>query len=318
MSETDEALLKEAGLDHWVEPNARLVTERLCASGHGDFPKWQAALEQLPDIAIDSVRLGEDAVAVDGTPQDAEALVDALKVLKPWRKGPFSLGGVPIDTEWRSDWKWTRVAPQLADLEDRCVLDVGCGNGYYALRMLGAGARCVIGVDPTLLFAMQFRAINRYVQTSRIHIIPARLEELPGGSRSFDTVFSMGVLYHQRSPIDHLRNLKQHLRPDGELVLETLVLPGDSAYASTPPDRYARMRNVWLLPTVSELETWLSRCGFIDIRTVDVCQTTTDEQRSTEWMDFESLEQSLDPENPNRTVEGWPAPTRAVVIAKVR
>ncbi len=318
MTDSVDALLRDAGLEHWVETNARLVSERLSPSGHGDFPAWQAAVDALPDMAMDAVRLDEDAVTADGVPDNSDALVDGLKALKPWRKGPFNLGGVFIDTEWRCDWKWTRVAPQLADLSDRCVLDVGCGNGYYALRMLGAGARCVIGVDPTLLFAMQFRAVNRYVQSSQVHIVPARLEELPSGKRSIDTVFSMGVLYHQRSPIDHLRNLKQHLRPGGELVLETLVLPGDSAYASTPPDRYARMRNVWLLPTISELETWLSRSGFIDSRVADVSQTSTDEQRATEWMDFESLEQALDPENPNRTVEGWPAPGRAVVTATAR
>ena len=318
MSDAVEVLLRDAGLDHWIEANARLMSERLSPAGHGDFTRWQTALEQLPDMAVDSTELGADAVTVHGTPDDADALVTALKELKPWRKGPFRIGGVPIDTEWRSDWKWARVAPQLADLDDRRVLDVGCGNGYYAFRMLGAGARSVIGIDPTLLFSMQFRAINHYVQSSRIHIVPARLEELPDGSQSFDTVFSMGVLYHRRSPIDHLRELKQHLRPGGELVLETLVLPGDSAFASTPPDRYARMRNVWLLPTVSELETWLARTGYIDIRVADVSQTSIEEQRSTEWMDFESLQQSLDPDDPDLTVEGWPAPTRAVLTATVR
>ena len=42
------------------------------------------------------------------------ALRDQLQTLQPWRKGPFSLFGVHIDTEWRSDWKWSRVAPHLS------------------------------------------------------------------------------------------------------------------------------------------------------------------------------------------------------------
>ncbi|MEM1176216.1 MAG: tRNA 5-methoxyuridine(34)/uridine 5-oxyacetic acid(34) synthase CmoB [Pseudomonadota bacterium] len=309
-------LLAEIGLEHWREPVSALVESRLCATGHGDMPDWLTAIEQLPDIAIEEIQFDQEAVRVIGDPVDGDALVRSLMALKPWRKGPFDIGGVAVDTEWRSDWKWARVAPFLSSLQDRTVLDVGCGNGYYAFRMIGAGARCVLGVDPTLLFHAQFAAINRYAACDAIHLLPARLEELPAGSRNFDTVFSMGVLYHQRSPIDHLRELKQHLRRAGELVLETLVLPGDSAFASTPPDRYARMRNVWLLPTVSELETWLARSGYREIHVVDVTRTTVYEQRATEWMDFESLEQALDPDNLDLTIEGWPAPTRAVIIAR--
>ncbi|MEM9689853.1 MAG: tRNA 5-methoxyuridine(34)/uridine 5-oxyacetic acid(34) synthase CmoB [Pseudomonadota bacterium] len=318
MPGTLHTLLSDAGLEHWTATATRLVDERLSAGGHGDMPTWLDALAQLPDIAVDDIQFDQEAVRVTGSPDDRDALMRVLKTLKPWRKGPFDIGGIAIDTEWRCDWKWARVAPHIASLDSRSVLDIGCGNGYYAFRMVGAGARCVIGVDPTLLFHVQFRAINRYASSEAIQLLPARLEELPAGVRSVDTVFSMGVLYHQRSPIDHLSDLKSHLRPGGELVLETLVLPGDDAFASTPPDRYARMRNVWLLPTVAELETWLARSGFVDCRVVDVTHTTVYEQRATEWMDFESLEQSLDPDNLDLTIEGWPAPTRAVVIANVR
>jgi tRNA (mo5U34)-methyltransferase len=72
---------------------------------------------------------------------------------------------------------------------------------------------------------------------------------------------------------------------------------------------------VWLLPTIAELTTWLTRSGFRDIQIVDQAITTTDEQRSTDWMTFESLAEALDPDDPSRTVEGWPAPRRVVVTA---
>jgi len=49
---------------------------------------------------------------------------------------------------------------------------------------------------------------------------------------------------------------------------------------------------------------------------VDVTDTTIDEQRSTDWMRFNSLQDFLDPENPSRTVEGYPGPRRATVIAE--
>jgi tRNA (mo5U34)-methyltransferase len=82
-----------------------------------------------------------------------------------------------------------------------------------------------------------------------------------------------------------------------------------------PQERYARMRNVWFIPTVAELQLWLQRCGFVNVRVVDESDTSVEEQRSTEWMQFESLQQSLDSTNPALTVEGLPAPRRAVFIA---
>jgi tRNA (mo5U34)-methyltransferase len=76
------------------------------------------------------------------------------------------------------------------------------------------------------------------------------------------------------------------------------------------------MRNVWHLPTVTALQDWLQKAGFLEIRLVDVTVTTTDEQRSTEWMPFESLAEALDPGDPGRTIEGWPAPRRALLVSR--
>lgn len=284
--------------------------------GHGDLARWRQAVADLPALHASSVELGERFL-LDGacSPQQREQLQQALMGLSPWRKGPFRLFGIDIDTEWRSDWKWARVAPFL-DLHGKRVLDVGCGNGYYMWQMLGAGAESVIGVDPNWLFFCQFQAMSRYLPGRPVWHLPFALEELPGGLQGFDCVFSMGVLYHRRSPIDHLLALKDCLVPGGELVLETLVIEGDENAVLVPEDRYAQMRNVWFLPSVPALERWVRRAGFRDVRCVDVSTTTVDEQRSTEWMRFQSLADFLDPNDPTRTREGLPAPRRAVLLAR--
>jgi len=284
--------------------------------GHGDLQRWQSALDALPALTPKRVELRE-RFALDGDCGQANRaqLRQALLGLSPWRKGPFDLFGVHIDTEWRSDWKWARVAPHL-DLAGKRVLDVGCGNGYYQWRMLGAGADCVIGVDPNWLFFCQFQAIQRYLPELPAWHLPFALEELPEKLEGFDTVFSMGVLYHRRSPIDHLLALKDCLVKGGELVLETLVVEGDANRVLVPEDRYAQMRNVWFLPSVAALELWLRRAGFVEVRCVDVSVTSVAEQRSTEWMRFQSLADFLDPADHARTLEGLPAPTRAVLIAR--
>ena len=174
--------------------------------------------------------------------------------------------------------------------------------------MVDAGAAAVLGIDPTLLYVMQFLAVTAHLPPQPVAVLPLRLHELPEACRVFDTTFSMGVLYHQRSPLEHLRQLRATLRPGGQLVLETIFVPGEESYACTPPDRYARMKN-------AELTTWLRRSGYRDVEIVDTTVTSCEEQRSTEWMSFESLAEALDPQDPGRTVEGWPAPRRVVVTA---
>lgn len=310
-----EGDLVAAGLGSWREVEG-LVRAKTADSAHGKWPEWRSILQGLPGGERTAARLEGPAVAAGAelAGEDKERARQLLLRLAPWRKGPFRVGGIAIDSEWRSDFKWNRLIDVISPLHDRTVLDVGCGNGYYALRMRLAGARLVVGVDPTLLHCVQFCAVSHWLRPEPVHLLPLRLEELPPQRRGFDTVFSMGVLYHQRSPEAHLRRLREALRPGGELVLEALVLPGDEPAALALDGRYARMRNVWLLPTLPMLERWVRDAGFTRVRTADVSTTTTAEQRRTPWMPFESLAEALLPTDPARTIEGWPAPRRALLI----
>lgn len=312
--------LAASPLARWYGEFESLMKNALAPGKHGDLERWCAALTALPALNISQVILNQDTVTA-GTADDCDdttraRLVEALQGLHPWRKGPFSIAGVHIDTEWRSDWKWQRVAPHIAPLEGRCVLDVGCGSGYHLWRMAGEGARYVLGIDPSLLFLCQFSALQHYLGRQNAHFLPVGIEALPVEMGVFDTVFSMGILYHRRSPIDHLLELKGQLRAGGQLVLETLVIEGDETRALIPEGRYARMGNVWFIPSVAMLLLWLRKLGYKNPRVVDVAATTTEEQRSTPWMRFQSLAEFLDTQSPNLTLEGYPAPVRAVVIAE--
>jgi len=299
------------------EPIQALSHRRLLDNPHGDQARWLDAVQSLPEVSA-SLAMDQDTLqlSVDGV-VDREALVGALQALHPWRKGPYDFFSVHVDTEWRSDWKWQRLAPHLDDLEGRRVLDVGCGSGYHCWRMRGAGASFVLGIDPTILFLFQFLAVKRYQWNQPVWLAPVRMEELPACAY-FDTVFSMGVLYHRRSPLDHIEELLGALRPGGQLVLETLVVPGDENTVLFPADRYARMRNVYFLPSAALLVRWLERLGLADVRLVDETVTGVDEQRATDWMRFHSLSDFLDPDDHSRTVEGYPAPRRALVTARRR
>ena len=297
-----------------------LLEQGFSKKRYGDLGRWEQALTGLPEIDGVKTDFTRDVVKLDSDSQLTDVLhaqlLSSLKSLIPWRKGPFQLFDTYIDTEWRSDFKWQRVAGVIEPLAGKRVLDVGCGSGYHCWRMAGEGAELVIGIDPTPLFVCQYWAVQKYAQADNVWAVPARLEQLPQKTQCFDTVFSMGVLYHRRSPFDHLQELKDALIEGGQLILETLVIDGGEGEVLVPEGRYSKMGNVWFLPSVDELCNWLVKMNFRDIEVVDVSVTSLEEQRSTEWMTFQSLVDFLDQGDHSKTVEGYPAPRRAVITAR--
>ncbi len=313
--------LNQDGAEDWARQVPGQLERAFDLKANGSAAQWLSVLQSLPigrasysNLNASAVSLGQ---AEDLTDAEQQILIDQLKTFHPWRKGPYELFNIFVDTEWRSDWKWDRLIPHIAPLNDRLVLDVGCGNGYHGWRMLGAGASLVVGIDPLLLNVIQFLAIKRLYGEAPFFVLPVGIEQLPQELKWFDTVFSMGVLYHRRSPIDHLLELKSCLKANGELVLETLVIEGGEGEVLLPEGRYAKMRNVWFIPTCQTLLSWMKRCGYKKARVVDVSVTSIEEQRTTEWMHFNSLPSFLHPDDPTQTIEGLPAPRRAIVIANV-
>jgi tRNA (mo5U34)-methyltransferase len=310
--------LDAMGQERWSEQLRALIPERLAFDGHGKMAGWLDALQSLPQTRPSRIELRDNVTIGSGADLgqvSRDELIAKLQAFHPWRKGPYNFFGIEIDTEWRSDWKWERVLPHIQPLAGRRVLDVGCGNGYHGWRMRGAGADFVLGIEPFLLSVQQFQVMQRYLRDPRHHVIPIGIEDVPPDLACFDSVFSMGVLYHRRSPLDHLFELKGCLRRGGELILETLIVEGDQETIFMPQGRYAKMRNVWFLPSIAAMTLWLQRCGFTDIACVDTNRTSREEQRSTEWMRFESLADFLDPDDAEKTIEGHPAPLRAIFTA---
>ncbi|WP_277973208.1 tRNA 5-methoxyuridine(34)/uridine 5-oxyacetic acid(34) synthase CmoB [Pantoea agglomerans] len=304
-------------LAKWLEVLPAQISEWQRENLHGHFRDWYKSLEYLPLLEPQKLDLLHSVTADrdDISDRHRQGIEKLLRNLMPWRKGPYFLYGTHINTEWRSDWKWERVLPHISPLAGRTVLDVGCGSGYHMWRMIGAGAHLVVGIDPMQLFLVQFEAVRKLLNDDRrAHMLPLGIEQLPV-LQAFDTVFSMGVLYHRRSPLDHLLQLKNQLVSGGELVLETLVIEGDVNQVLVPGERYAQMRNVFFIPSAEALKSWLEKSGFVDVRIVDFALTTTEEQRRTDWMTSESLAEFLDPNDPSKTVEGYPAPLRAVLVA---
>lgn len=313
--------LDQLGLQEWSQELQATEKNWYHPDTHGTLPKWLAAYNNLPSPAVPRIAVTSGAVSVSTDKEgcvDGNQLRESLRTFHPWRKGPFEFFGEGIDTEWRSNLKWDRLSENL-EFKGKSVLDVGCGNGYYGWRMLDEGAEFVLGCEPFTLYAMQFEVARKYAVSQQKHfVIPAGDTDLPTNLNAFDLTFSMGVLYHRPNPIEHLRRMCSTLNRTGQFVLETLVIDGKGGDVLTPESRYAKMRNVWFIPTVDLLSTWLRRSGFRNVEVLDVSPTTIDEQRTTEWMTFESLADFLDPVDHTKTIEGYPAPMRAILTARCK
>ena len=308
----DDFLLKK------ISKKCLEISNQAFQVNNGNIPKWSQAIDTIDALPKGKVALKQPFICINNDSINHESLLEALHKLIPWRKGPFMINDVVLKSEWDGDVKWQRISKHIKPLKSKRVLDVGAGNGYFTLRMAMEGAKRALGIEPFLLFNYQFRAIKSLIESPlNALLLPVKLEHIPKIA-IFDTVFSMGVLYHQRDHMEHLSQLYDMMATDAELVLETLIVEGPEDYVLIPKGRYAQMRNVYSIPSIKTLKSWLNDANFNNIRVVDVNKTTTAEQRKTPWIgeNGASLEDFLDPLDDSLTIEGYPAPTRAIVVCE--
>nr|WP_092913978.1 tRNA 5-methoxyuridine(34)/uridine 5-oxyacetic acid(34) synthase CmoB [Hydrogenimonas thermophila] len=292
----------------------KIIKERQSWFNWKNIAPIREELNKLPDIDNIECKF-DDWITIESSSvsdEDRSKLYNIAKMMMPWRKGPFDLFGIKIDSEWQSFKKFNLLKPYL-DLEGKNIADVGCNNGYYMFRMLEFSPKFVIGVDPSPLFRSQFDLINHYVKSDKLRFEMLGIEHMPGFADMFDTVFCLGVLYHRSDPIVALKALKQSLKKGGELILDTFMIDGDEPICLVPESTYSKISNIHFIPTITALENWCKKAGFERFEVLEIVQTRPDEQRKTEWMTGESLSDFLNPENPNETVEGYPAPKRVYI-----
>lgn len=246
-------------------------------------------------------------------PLQATQIKNLAMMLKPWRKGPFAVGDLFIDAEWRSFVKYNLLENHFK-LEGKVVGDIGCNNGYYLFRMLLQNPKKLIGFDPSALYYSQFAFLNHFIKSPIVYELLG-VEHVPYYEHRFDVLFCLGVLYHRSDPVATLKALYVGLFEGGELFLDTFIIDGEEEIALMPKERYSKIPNIYFIPTINGLKNWCYRAGFKDIEVLAVVKTDSSEQRKTAWIDTQSLEDFLDPDDNTKTIEGYPAPKRAYIKA---
>jgi len=297
-----------------VDLNA-LREERQKWLGWKNILPRQEAVASLPKLEVSSVDLG-DTVSISFAqinPSQARRIEEVARLIEPWRKGPFAIGDLYIDSEWRSFIKYNLLEPHF-DLRDKVVGDIGCNNGYYLFRMLSHKPKKLVGFDPSAVMYTQFQFIDHFIRSGIVYEMLG-VEHLEYYEHRFDTLFCLGVLYHRPDPVGMLKSLYRGLNPGGELILDTFMIDGEAEVCLTPRDRYSKIPNIYFIPTVSALKNWCYRAGFETVEVLAIRVTDSSEQRKTEWVNHQSLEHFLDPQDSSRTIEGYPAPKRVYIKA---
>lgn len=276
---------------------------------------YQEAIKNLPQYENVEVSLGDSvAINIPTLTQDQSFQIkETALLMKPWRKGPFQINELFIDSEWQSQIKYNLLEPYF-NLKDKIVGDIGCNNGYYLFRMLTHKPKKLIGFDPSAIYYSQFQYLNHFIQSDIVYELLG-VEHVEFYEHKFDTLFCLGVLYHRSDPVAMLKSLFKGLNKGGELILDTFMIDGEEEICLTPKDRYSKIPNIYFVPTVPALINWCMRAGFESVEILETMVTDVEEQRKTEWIDTQSLEDFLDPNDKTKTVEGYPAPKRVYIKA---
>lgn len=271
-----------------------------------------ARIEKLEKMGIESKFSLTNSVNLSCSEEFESEIIDIAMLLKPWRKGPFKINEILIDSEWQSFMKFNLLKPHLSDICGGVIADVGCNNGYYMFKMLEFAPKFIVGFDPSVRCFLQFRLINALAKTPLKYELLG-VSDLPNYELKFDAIFCLGVIYHRSDPVAMLRQLKASLNVGGVVFLDSLYIDSPQDIALVPRRTYSKISNIHFVPSISALRNWCERAGFGDFTLIATQQTTPQEQRRTAWSEGFSLGDFLDPNDTNLTCEGYEAPKRVYV-----
>jgi len=162
--------------------------------------------------------------------------------------GEIDVGAWAVETAWDDDRRFNFLKTLM---ENRAVLDFGCGNGGFLLRARDMAAR-IAGIE------LEER-LQPYFREKRL-TVHATLDDV---TDTFDIITLFHVLEHIADPVDMLGRLLGKLAPGGSMVVE---VPNASdalltLYENESFSRFTYWSPHLFLYTNSTLESVAKRAG---------------------------------------------------------
>lgn len=178
----------------------------------------------------------------------------------------------------RSSEKLARLKLPL-DLRGKSVLDLGCNEGFFCIEAKRRGADRVVGLDhdPKAIDGARAHATDAGVD---VEFLVGKMTDLPAGK--FDYILLLSALHYIDEPAALLEQIRQHLTPNGILVLEVGIAPRPAGQTvgrtlRSIDERYFAteelLRRTWLRNyAVREVGSSVSQVGDPVPRTVFHCR----------------------------------------------
>ena len=264
------------------------------------------------EINLSSIKLN----SVNTFTELAQAKINKIiEQLTPWRLGDYLIFNNLIKSEWNCDFRWKLIDKYIPFLNNKKVADIGANNGYFSFRLLEFNPSQLLCFEPNDLYNLQLYFIASLLKNNSIKIIKNGVENLINYDSSFDFILFMGVLYHRENPIETLKNIYFALKANGVAIVESICIEGDSDLVLFPYKSYAKMKNIWYIPSESVLKYWCEIAGFRYIQKIFNYYVTEDHQKKSEHSPNESLSDFLS-EDGLKTVEGYPPPYKVGYLCK--
>lgn len=258
-----------------------------------------------------------------------EYILNELKQLKLFRKGPYKINDIFIPSQWNSYIKWeylkifiNNIINNLKKLKKDIfyVLDIGANNGYYSflfyyeLKKHNINSKIIL-IDPTNDFYQQFLFLKQFFPEEdqnnwQYHQIG--WQDVKSLNFSFDCILCMGIFYHHTDPYDLLKTLHENLNTGGILVLETITIHlSEYPVCLIPEKKYANSSGIWFIPNQQAVMNFLKRANFRNIEFQNE-RFILEEMNPLEYLP--GLKDALT-NNYELTIEGYPKPYRSFFTA---
>jgi demethylmenaquinone methyltransferase/2-methoxy-6-polyprenyl-1,4-benzoquinol methylase len=128
--------------------------------------------------------------------------------------------------------RWRReLVSQLSPHHPRSILDVATGTGGVAIALAAETEAGITGVDiSNAMLARGRMQVQKANLTGRISLEPARAEELPYPSESFDAVSFTYLLRYVSDPDATVAELARVIRPGGHMASLDFYVPPNVAW----------------------------------------------------------------------------------------
>lgn len=113
---------------------------------------------------------------------------------------------------------YDKLVAMLSKEKNKCILDMGCGNGDIANRLIAEGY-CVYGVDASeqgVAIANRITPNHFFVMDFDRGRFPEELSQV-----QFDTIISTEVIEHLYSPETYIKQCARYLGKGGILIIST-------------------------------------------------------------------------------------------------